>query len=108
MSLIRKVSLDYRMARAARRIKQAEANAKAQQEQLQEALRLGMLKIPQMRMPASARVVIPREELKKRIGEGALRATGRRVGRKPYELQTYARKPDRNKYAGMFSPGTWG
>jgi hypothetical protein len=108
MSTIRKVSLDYRNARLDARRKRAEAAAAAQMARFQDALRLGMIKPPTPKLPTSARMVLPREDLKARCPNAITVANGRRSGgTKPYELQTYARPPDRNKYAGHFSPGSW-
>lgn len=115
MSLIRKTSLEYRLERSAKRREKAKKLQEAQVEQFALALRAGLIAIPNQVLPETARLVYPREELKLRLGNDNIREgharlayRGHRTGSKDqYEVRTYTRPPDRNKYAGHYSPGTW-
>ena len=107
MSLMRKVSLAYRMSRAAKKAEAAQKANIIHMQRFQDALRLGMIKVPVMKMPLVARMVEPRAELHERVPGFGLSADMRRYGKKPYELKTPERKLERNKYAGYYSPGTW-
>ena len=118
MSLIRKVSLEYRLEREKKRAEKSRAASAIQMQRFQEALRMGVIKVPTFKAPQSARLAPAREHWLKRImakrgitmAEAAdrLEYRGHRVGAEgPHEVQTRERKPERNKYAGYFSPGTW-